>query len=141
MNSLFPTVVLILVTVDLTFLSFRLLGLTVHVAFVSRSWTDTMLLGLIHAVFALDVYLFGLSEKWYLTTEVWHLMVFRVYIVRCPGVTGPRKGLGSSWNGLGFSNFRSPFLYYWSYVLVTEEISSASHYIAKGMDVKTEISI
>lgn len=62
MNSLFPTVVLILVTVDLTFLSFRLLGLTVHVAFASRSWTDTMLLGLIHAVFALDVYLFGLRE-------------------------------------------------------------------------------
>lgn len=105
-----------------------------HVAFASGSWTETTLLGFIHTVFALDVYLFGLSVKWYLIAEMWHLMVFHVYIVRCPGVT-------ELWNGLGFSDFRSAFLYYWSYVRVTEEISSASHYIAKGMEVKAEISM
>lgn len=70
------------------------LGSTVHVAFASGSWTNTTLHGFIHAVFALDVYLFGLSVKWYLTAEVWHLMVFHVYIVRCPGVTGLWKGTG-----------------------------------------------
>lgn len=63
-----------------------------------------MLLGFIHAVFALDVCLFGLSVKWFLIAECdisWFFMCILIYV---QGSLDSGKGLGSTWNGFDFSD-------------------------------------